>query len=76
MKWAVHVARMGERRSTCIILKENPEGKTSLVRPMSRWDKYIEIYIQDFGCGMEWIGLVEDINMFSAVINAVMKLRV
>jgi hypothetical protein len=28
MRWAGHVARMGEKRNTCRILMEKPEGKS------------------------------------------------
>jgi hypothetical protein len=33
MKWAGHVARMGENRNAYRILVENPEGRRPLGRP-------------------------------------------
>jgi hypothetical protein len=36
MRWAGHVARMGERRGVYRVLVENPEGKRPLGRPSPR----------------------------------------
>jgi hypothetical protein len=36
IKWARHVARMGERIGVCRILVEKPEGKRALGRPRHR----------------------------------------
>ena len=33
MRWAVYVARMGERRGVCRLLVGKPEGKRPLGRP-------------------------------------------
>ena len=41
MRWAVHVARMGERRSLYRILVGKPEGKRPLGRPRRRWEDNI-----------------------------------
>jgi hypothetical protein len=37
MKWAGHVARMGEERNACRILVGKPEGKGPLGRRRRRW---------------------------------------
>jgi hypothetical protein len=37
MKWAGHVARMGEGRGVYRVLVGRPEGKRSLGRPRHRW---------------------------------------
>jgi hypothetical protein len=37
MRWAVHVARIGEKRNAYRILVEKPEGKRPLGRPRRRW---------------------------------------
>ena len=37
MRWAVHVARMGERRGVYRVLVGKPEGKRPLGRPRRRW---------------------------------------
>jgi hypothetical protein len=37
MRWAGHVARMGEKRNTYRLLVGKPEGKRPLGRPRRRW---------------------------------------
>jgi hypothetical protein len=37
IKWARHVARMGEMRNACEILAGKPEGRRPLRRPSCRW---------------------------------------
>jgi hypothetical protein len=39
MRWAGHVARMGEGRNVYKVLVGKPEGKRPLVRPRRRWDQ-------------------------------------
>jgi hypothetical protein len=41
MKWAVHVARIGEKRGAYSVLVVKPEGKRLLGRPRLRWKDYI-----------------------------------
>jgi hypothetical protein len=36
MRWAGHIARMGEKRNAYRILRRNPEGKRPLARPRRR----------------------------------------
>jgi hypothetical protein len=38
MRWAGHVARMGEERKVYRVLVGEPEGNRPLGRPMRRWD--------------------------------------
>jgi hypothetical protein len=37
IRWAGHVARVGDKRNANMILVGNPEGKRPLGRPRSRW---------------------------------------
>jgi hypothetical protein len=37
MRWAVHMARMGEKRNAYRLSVGKPEGKRSLGRPRCRW---------------------------------------
>jgi len=37
MRWAGHVARMGEERVVCRVLVGKPEGRRPLGRPRRRW---------------------------------------
>ena len=41
MRWAVHVARMRERRGIYRVLVGKPEGKRPLGRPRYRWENNI-----------------------------------
>ena len=73
MRWARHVARMGERRGAYRVLVGKPEGKRPLRRPRRRWDVNNKIDLQEVGCGdMDWIELARD----RALVNAVMNLGV
>jgi hypothetical protein len=38
MRWAGHMARMGDRRDVCRVLVVRPEGKRPFERPSRRWD--------------------------------------
>jgi hypothetical protein len=51
MRWAEHVARMGEGRGAYRILVEKPEGRRPLGRPRRRWEDNIKTDLQDVGWG-------------------------
>ena len=56
MKWAGHVARVGESRSVYRVLVRKPEGKRPLGKPRRRWEDNIKIAPQEVECGgMDWI---------------------
>ena len=58
MRWAGHVARMGEERGVCRFLVGKPEGRRPLGRPRRGWVYNIRMDLQEVGCGfMDWIGL-------------------
>ena len=77
MRWAGHVARMGERRAVYRNLVGKPEGKSPLGRPRHRWEDNIKMDLQEVGCGgMAWIERAEDRDRWRMVVNAVMNLRV
>ena len=50
MRWAGHVARMGEGRGVYRVLARTPEGKRPLVRSRRRWEDNIKMHIQE----VEW----------------------
>jgi len=61
MRWAGHVARMGEERGVYRILVGKPEGKRPLGKPRCRRVGNIRMDLQEVGCGyMDWIGLAQD----------------
>ena len=77
MRWAGHVARMGERKGVYKILVGKPEGEGLLGRPKRRWENNIKMDIQEVECGyIKWIDLAQDRNRWRALATAVMNLRV
>ena len=77
MRWAGHVARMGEERGEYRVLVGKPEGKRPLGRPRRRWVDNIRMDLQEVGCGyVDWIGLAQDRDRWRTLVSAVMILRV
>ena len=61
MRWAEHMARMGEERGVHMVLVGKTEGRRPLGRPRLRWVDNIRMDLQEVGCGyMDWIGLAQD----------------
>ena len=59
MRWAGHVARMGEERGAYGVLVGKPEGKRLPGRPRRRWVDNIRMDLQEVVCGyVDWIGLL------------------
>jgi len=76
MRWAGHVARMGEERGVCRVLLGKPEGNRPLGRPRRRWAD-IRMDPQEVGCGyIDWIGLAQDRDRWRTLVSAVMNLGV
>jgi hypothetical protein len=58
MRWAGHVARMGEGRGVYRILVGRPEGKRLLGRPRRRWEDNIKLDLRETGIDVaNWIQL-------------------
>jgi len=77
VRWAGHVAPMGEERGLYKVLVGKPEGRRPLGRPRRRWMYNIRIYLQEVGCGyMDWIGMAQDRDRWRTLVSAVMNLRV
>jgi len=73
MRWAGHVARMGEERGVYRILVGKTEGR----RLRRRWVDNIRMDLQEVRCGyMDWIGLAQDRDRWRKLVSAVMNLRV
>jgi hypothetical protein len=49
MRWAGHVARMGEGRNVYRVLVGKPEGKIPLERPRRRWEDGIKMDLTETG---------------------------
>jgi len=77
MRWAGHVAHMGESRGMYRVLVGKLEGKRPLGRPRHQWEDNIKMYLKEVGCGcMDWIELPKDRDNWRALVNAVMNLQV
>jgi hypothetical protein len=77
MRWAGHVARVGEERKVYKVLVGKLEGKRPLGRPRRRWEDGIRMDLREIGLGcVDWIRLAQDRDRWRAVVSAVMNLRV
>jgi len=77
MRWAGHVARMGEERGVYRVLVGKPEGKRPMRRPRRSWVDDITMVLQEVGFGyVDWIGLDQDRDSWRTLVSAVMNLRV
>jgi hypothetical protein len=58
LKWAGHVARMGEKKNVYMLLVGKPEGKRQLGRPRHKWIDNIKMDLLEIGLSVvDWIGL-------------------
>ena len=76
MRWAVHVARMGEGRGVHSVLVGKAEGKRPLGRLRRRWEDSIKMDLKEVGGGRDWMGLAQDRDRWRALVGTVMNLRV
>ena len=77
MRWAGHVARMGEERGVYRVLVGKLEGKRPMGRPGRRWVDNTRMDLQEVGCGyMDWIGLAQNRDRWRTLVSALMNLRV
>jgi hypothetical protein len=60
MRWAGHVARMGEKGGVYRVLGWKPERKKPFGRPKHRWLNNIKMYFQQTRWGMDWIDVALD----------------
>jgi hypothetical protein len=76
MRWAGHLARMGEGRGVYRVLVGRPEGKRPLGRPRRRWEVNINLDWREIGIGgANWIQLVQDTIQWRACVNTVRNLQ-
>jgi hypothetical protein len=77
MRWAGHVARMGEDTGVHRVLVENPEGKRPLGRPRLIWEDNIKMELQEVGGGRgDWMELAQDRDRWLALVGTVRDFRV
>jgi len=76
MKWAGHVARMGEGRGVYRVLVGKPEGKRPLGRPRRRWEDNTKMDLQEVGGVGDWMEMAQDRDRWRALVNTVKNFRV
>jgi hypothetical protein len=77
MRWAGHVACMGEVRGAYNILVGRPEGRRLLGRPRRIWEDNIKMDLREIGFGdVDWIHWAQDRDGWQALVNTVMNLQV
>jgi transcription termination factor 2 len=77
MRWAGHVARMGEDRWVHRVLVGKPDGKRPLGRPTRRWEDKIKIDLQEVGGGRgDCMELAQDRDGWRALFGTVRNIRV
>jgi hypothetical protein len=76
MRWAEHVARMGEERNVYSVLMGKPEGKRPLGRPRLRWEDGIRMDLREIGWGsVDLIQLAQDWDRWRDLVYSVLAPR-
>jgi hypothetical protein len=77
MRWAGHVARMGEWRGVHRVLVGKPEGTRPLGRPRRRREDNIKMAFEEVGgsCG-DWMERAQDRDRWRELMSTVMNFRV
>jgi hypothetical protein len=69
--------RIGETRNAYRLLGGKPGGKRALGRSKRRWVDNIRMDLGEVGWGdVDWIGLAQDGDRWTALVNSVMNFRV
>jgi hypothetical protein len=77
MRWAGHVACMGEGRGVYMVLVGRLEGKTPLGRPRRRRKDNTNMDLREIGIdGANWVRLAQDRAHWRAFVSTVMNVRV
>ncbi|KAJ4450395.1 hypothetical protein ANN_01819 [Periplaneta americana] len=77
LRWAGHVARIGESRNAYTVLVERSEEKRPLRRPRRRWEDNIKMDLREVGYyDRDWINLAQDRDRWQTYVRVAMNLRV
>jgi hypothetical protein len=76
LRWAEHVARMRERRSSCRILVENLRDRRHLEDPGVNGRIILKWFLEKWDGGINWIDLTWDWDRWRPFVNAVMNFRI
>jgi hypothetical protein len=75
MRWAGHVARIGEDRGVHRVLLRKPEGNRPLRRARRRWKDNIKMDLQEVGGGhVDWMELAQDRYRWRAFMGTLLGL--
>jgi hypothetical protein len=77
MRWAGHVACMGEGTGVHWVLVGKSEGKRPLGRLRRRWEDNTKLDLEEVegGCG-DWMKWAQDRDSWRALVSRVMNFRV
>ena len=77
MRWAGHIARKEEVRSTFKILTGTPVGKIPLGRLRRRWEDNIRMDLKEIvTITRNWVDSAQDRDYWRVLVNAALNLRV
>jgi hypothetical protein len=77
IRWAGHVACMGEGRGAYRVLAGRPKDKRPLGRHRCRWEDNFKMDLGEIGIdGANWVQLAQNRVQWRAFVNTVMNLRV
>jgi hypothetical protein len=78
MRWAGHVARMGEDRGVHRVLVGKPEGKSPFWKQRRGWEDNIKLDLQEVGGGSrgDWMELAQDRDRWRAFVGTVRDFQV
>jgi hypothetical protein len=77
MRWAGHMALIGEDRGVHRVLVGKPERKRPLGRPRRIWEDNIKMDLQEVGVGCgDWIESAQDRDRWRTLVSTVKNLRV
>jgi hypothetical protein len=72
MRWAVHVALIGEGRGVYRVLVGKPDGRRPLGRPRSRWGNKIKMDLQELGGSSgDRLELAQDRDVWRTLVGTV-----
>ncbi|KAJ4429855.1 hypothetical protein ANN_22059 [Periplaneta americana] len=76
LRWAGHVALMGESTNAYRVLVGRPERKISLERPRLRWEDNIKMDLREVEYDdRDWINFAQDRDQWRAYVRAAINLR-
>jgi hypothetical protein len=76
MSWAEHVTRMGEKMKAYRLLMGKPEGRRPLGTPRRMLDNIRTDLVEVGWDDVDWIGLAQDRDRWTALMNSVLNLQV